>query len=230
MVTWRRRSSGVAPFERLAVVGDGPGRGRLQEIEQAQQGGLAGAAGADQRQDLAVAHVQRIDVQHGAAGVDLAQPAISVDGVAHRFALQAQQRHVGQEGQGQQDDAQGDGQGELALPGVEHDGGGQHPGLALDVAAHQHHRADLGDDAAEGRHDGRHHAQARLPQHGPVSWRPVGAQGAHLQASAGSTPWTAAMVRPVTSGKEMMVWATIMARGVKSQPSAPSGPLRESIR
>ena len=38
------------------------------------------------------------------------------------------------------------------------------------------------------------------------------------------------MVKPVTSGKAMMIWATIMALGVKSQLSTPKGPLRESIR
>ena len=43
------------------------------------------------------------------------------------------------------------------------------------------------------------------------------------------------MVKPATSGKAMMVCATIMAPGVKSSGisgefSPPMGPLRESIR
>ena len=53
--------------------------------------------------------------------------------------------------------------------------------------------------------------------------------------SCGSTPITAAMVKPATRGKAMMVWAMIIAPGVNrfgisDELSWPSGPLRESIR
>ena len=51
----------------------------------------------------------------------------------------------------------------------------------------------------------------------------------------GSTPKTAAMVKPATRGKEMMVWAKIMApgvnnRGIRAESIWPSGPLRERSR
>ena len=53
--------------------------------------------------------------------------------------------------------------------------------------------------------------------------------------SCGSTPITAAIVKPATSGKAMIVCATIIAPGVKrdginGEFKLPSGPLRDSSR
>ena len=45
---------------------------------------------------------------------------------------------------------------------------------------------------------------------------------------ARSTPATALIVRPATSGNAMTACAAIIAAGVNSQPSDPSGPLRDS--
>ena len=52
---------------------------------------------------------------------------------------------------------------------------------------------------------------------------------------AGSTPCTAAMVKPATSGKAMITWATIIASGVKRRGihgrfRLPNTPERESMR
>ena len=47
---------------------------------------------------------------------------------------------------------------------------------------------------------------------------------------SGGTASTAAMVIPTTNGRARTVWARTIACGVNSQPSEPSGPLRESSR
>ena len=69
---------------------------------------------------------------------------------------------VDQHDQRQQHDSQPQRQGQVALAGFQHDGGGHHPGYPVDVAAHHHHRAHFGTGAAEtGQHDG-DQAKARI--------------------------------------------------------------------
>jgi hypothetical protein len=62
----------------------------------------------------------------------------------------------------------------------------------------------------------------------PITCAGVAPSARTCSRSAGSTPSTAVIVRPMTNGSAMMVWAVIIAGGVNSQFSPPSGPLRES--
>ena len=55
----------VGPGERRAAVGDRAGDGRDQPGDAAQQGGLAGAGLAEQRDDLALAEGEADAVEHG---------------------------------------------------------------------------------------------------------------------------------------------------------------------
>ncbi len=66
-----------------------------------------------------------------------------------------------------------------------------------------------------------------------IAWREVAPNENTCWRKLGSTPITAAMVKPATSGKEMIVWATIIAPGVNKsgindQESEPRGPLRDN--
>src|SRR5574341_81710 len=62
----------------------------------------------------------------------------------------------------------------------------------------------------------------------PITCAGVAPSARTCRRSAGSTPSTAVIVRPMTSGSAMMIWAVTIAAGVNSQFNPPSGPLRES--
>ena len=79
-------------------------------------------------------------------------------------------------GQSHQQDAQSKGQSEVAATRLQHDGRRENPRLPFDIAADEHHRADLGDDAAERGDDGRQHGQPRFPDERPRCLRPRGSQ------------------------------------------------------
>jgi hypothetical protein len=81
----------------------------------------------------------------------------------HRLAgaLPPDQRRVDQEGQRQQDDAQRQRQREVALAGLQRDGGRQDAGLSDDVAADHKRGPDLGDRPPEGGRDRHDHLRSR---------------------------------------------------------------------
>ena len=78
----------------------------------------------------------------------------------------AQERCGGADGDGEpdQDDAEAECQREVALGDLERDRRGHDAGHMVDVAADDHHRADLGDGAAEAREHGGQQAVAAIPE------------------------------------------------------------------
>jgi len=71
------------PTDRVkSVQAHGAGRGRPEPEQGLHQRGLARAVGAEQRDDLAVAHVQR-HIVHGAQLAEVDFEMLNLDGVTH---------------------------------------------------------------------------------------------------------------------------------------------------
>ncbi|MCY1508867.1 hypothetical protein D9M68_431910 [compost metagenome] len=115
------------------------------------------------------ARLRRRGSAQRARGQPLQQPDGAVDRTDHR----------------QQHDAQRQGQREVALAGLQRDGGGHHARDAGDVAADDHHRPHLGDGPREGREQHGGHAHPVVHQHQQGGGQRPGAQRAQLVAAVG---------------------------------------------
>ena len=119
---------------------------------------------------------------------------------------------------------------QVALAGFQRDRGGHDAGEAVDVAAHDHHGADLRDGAAEAGDQHREQRIALVPGQQQAAQQRPRAQRSELLAVARSASSTAWRVSAVATGSTSTACASTMALNENSQPRNPSGPERDSSR
>ena len=177
----RRVASGTGQVTGLAVPSHRAAHRPIEQVGHPQQRALAGPGRPDHRQQLARLHLEALHIQdRSPAGID-GDPLQRQQAHARPRCCTRVNSQLMPQRDEQQHHPQRHRQAEVPLPGLEDDGGGHHPRLPLDVAAHHHHRADLRDDAAEPRRQRRHQRQPRLLHQLPVELHARGPERQDLQ-------------------------------------------------